>query len=369
MLVTSQTKQGGTDMCQCNYNTENNNGKHLTYEDRTVIAHLFNIQKMNYTEIADELGSHRTTISREIKKGLFEVRKGNGTTRDYYDPQRAQKEYDNNATAKGPNLKIDNNHEIAQFIEKKVNEKYSPEVIAELIKNDDRFDMCLSYKTIYNYIDMGVLMIDREDLVYGNYGNDSNNKRKESSQTKQHKKGRTIRDRPEAADERSEIGHFEMDLVEGKKGGNDPYLLVLTERKTRAEIIEKIPDKTQDAVIEGLDRIERRMGVVKFRETFKSITTDNGREFYDYERLEESFTKSSIKRTAIYYCDAYSSWQRGSNENNNRFIRRFLPKGESFKGITRNFVKFIQEFINTYPRKMFDFKTSRQLFQHARGVI
>jgi len=110
------------------------------------------------------------------------------------------------------------------------------------------------------------------------------------------------------------------------------------------------------------------MGVVKFRKTFKSITTDNGREFYDYDRIEESFTKSSIKRTKVYYCDAYCSWQRGSNENNNRFIRRFLPKGTSFKGITRNFVKYIQEFINTYPRKMFNFKTSRQLFQHAKGV-
>ena len=356
-------------MCQNDYNTERTKGKHLTLDDRKLIAHLYNYQNKNYTEIGEELNCHRTTISREINKGEIPLKRTQDSYKEFYDYEIAQWAHDNNATAKGPSLKIDKNHALAQFIEKKVNEKYSPEVIAELIKNDDRFDMCLSYKTIYNYIDMGVLMIDREDLVYGNYRKDTKNKRKESSQTKQHKKGRTIRDRPEAADERSEIGHFEMDLVEGKKGCNDPYLLVLTERKTRAEIIEKIPDKTQDAVIEGLDRIERRMGVVKFRETFKSITTDNGREFYDYERLEESFTKSSIKRTAIYYCDAYSSWQRGSNENNNRFIRRFLPKGESFKGITRNFVKFIQEFINTYPRKMFDFKTSRQLFQHARGVI
>jgi len=356
-------------MCQNNYNTENNDGKHLTYEDRTVIAHLFNVQKMNYSEIADEMGSHRTTISREVKKGLVKLHRGDGTKKDYYEPEWAQKKYDNNATAKGPNLKIDKNHKIAQFIEKKVNEKYSPEVIAELIKKDERFEMSLSYKTIYNYIDMGVLMLEREDLVYGNYRDNNKSKRKESTKTKQHKKGRTIRDRPKAADNRSEIGHFEMDLVEGKKGCNDPYLLVLTERKTRIEIIEKIPDKTQDSVVKGLDRIERRMGVVKFRETFKSITTDNGREFYDYERIEESFTKSSTKRTEIYYCDAYSSWQRGSNENANRFIRRFLPKGESFKGITRNFVKDIQEFINTYPRKMFDFMTSRELFQHARGVI
>ena len=356
-------------MCQNNYNTVSSKGKHLTLDDRKIIAHLYNYQNKSYKEIGEEVNSHRTTISREIDKGKIILKRTQDSYKEVYDYEIAQQVHDNNATAKGPNLKIDKNHEIAQFIEKKIEENYSPQVIAELIKKDDRFDMHLSYKTIYNYIDMGVLMVDREDLVYGNYSKDSNNKRKESAKTKQHKKGRTVRDRPEAADDRSEIGHFEMDLVEGKKGCNDPYLLVLTDRKTRLEIIEKIPNKTQEAVIEGLDRIERRMGVVKFRETFKSITTDNGREFYDYEGIEESFTKSSIKRTKVYYCDAYSSWQRGSNENANRFIRRFLPKGESFKGITRNLVKYIQEFINTYPRKMFDFMTSLELFQHARGVI
>ena len=85
--------------------------------------------------------------------------------------------------------------------------------------------MCLSYKTIYNHIDMGVLRIDRDDLVYGNYCNKSKSKRKEITKTKQYKEGRTIRDRPEATDNRSDIGHFEMDLVEGKNEIKDPYLL------------------------------------------------------------------------------------------------------------------------------------------------
>lgn len=356
-------------MCRGYYNTKSTKGEHITREERIKIAHLYNYQNKNFTEIGKQIGKHRTTISREIDKGLITLKSSQDSYKEVYDYEIAQQVYDNNATAKGPNLKIDKNHKLAKFIEKKINNKYSPEVIAELIKQSDDFETCLSYKTIYNYVDMGVLMVDREDLVYGNYRNKSKSERKESAKTRKHKEGRTIRDRPEAADDRSEIGHYEMDLVEGKKEGDEPYLLVLTERKTRKEIIEKIPDKTQDSVIEGLDRIERRMGVVNFRKSFKSITTDNGREFYDYDRIEESFTKSSIKRTEVYYCDAYCSWQRGSNENNNRFIRRFLPKGTSFKGITRNFVKYIQNFINTYPRKMFNFKTSRQLFQHAKGVI
>jgi len=87
-------------------------------------------------------------------------------------------------------------------------------------------------------------MIDRKDLVFGNYRDKSKKQRNESSKTTRHKQGRTIRDRPKAADKRSEIGHFEMDLVEGQKDSEEPNLLVLTDRKSRKEIIEKIPSKT-----------------------------------------------------------------------------------------------------------------------------
>ena len=162
---------------------------------------------------------------------------------------------------------------------------------------------------------------------------------------------------------REEFGHWEMDLVEGIKEKGEPFLLVLTERQTRQEIIEKIPNKKAKSVVKGLDRIERRFGVVNFRETFKTITTDNGSEFADYEGIEESFTGCSIPRTSQYYCDTYCSWQRGSNEVANRFIRRFLPKGTSLKGITGSQVKKIQEFINNYPRKIFDYENSDKLFK------
>ena len=202
--------------------------------------------------------------------------------------------------------------------------------------------------------------IDRDDLIHGNYKT-GKERPEESASTTRRKEGRTIRDRPEEADTREEFGHWEMDLVEGLKKKGEPFLLVLTERQTRQEIIEKIPNKKSESVVKGLDRIERRFGVVNFRETFKTITTDNGSEFADYEGIEESFTGSNIPRTSQYYCDAYCSWQRGSNEVANRFIRRFLPKGTSFKGITRTLVKKIQEFINTYPKKMFDYGNSDEL--------
>lgn len=355
-------------MCQKYYNTDREKGEHLNLEDRFVIAHLYNKQDKNYSEIASELNCHRTTISREIKKGLTTFKNSDWSDREVYVPELAQETYENNSTSKGPKLKIGKDFAVADYIEENIKKNYSPEVIAHWINENDDFEINIHWKTIYNYIDKGVLLVERDDLVYGEYKK-RKGKKKESKRTKKHKENRTIRDRPEAAKERSEIGHWEMDLVEGKKGKGEPFLLVLSERATRQEVIEKIPDKTQESVIKGLDRIERRNGVVNFRNTFKTIITDNGTEFKDYEGIEESFTGSSIPRTKQFYCDAYSSWQRGTNENINRMIRRFLPKGTSFKGLTRNAVKRIQKFINTYPRKMFSFKTSNELFEKKQVIL
>jgi IS30 family transposase len=349
-------------MCQNNCNTKREKGEHLDLDDRKLIRHLYHVQDKNYTEIGEELNCHRTTISREIKKGEIELKNSDLTTRKEYSPQKAQRIYEQNNTAKGPDLKIGKNKELAKFIEKQILKLRSPAAVADDISKSDKFDVEIHWKTIYNYIDKGVLDIDRNDLLHGNYKT-GKDKPEESESTRRRKEGRTIRDRPEEADTREEFGHWEMDLVQGLKEKGEPFLLVLTERQTREELIEKIPNKKSESVVKALDRIERRFGVVNFRETFKTITTDNGSEFADYEGIEESYTGSSIPRTSQYYCDAYCSWQRGSNEVANRFIRRFLPKGTSFKGITKRLVKKIQKFINTYPRKMFDYGNSDEIFR------
>ena len=182
------------------------------------------------------------------------------------------------------------------------------------------------------------------------------------------KEGKTIHDRPEEIKTREEIGHWEMDLVEGLKGQKEPYLLVLSERRTRKEIIELIPNKSAKSVSKALDRIEREIGVVKFRETFKTITTDNGAEFRNWKSIEQSYTGSKKTRTSQYFADAYSSWQRGTNENINKMIRRFLPKGTSFKGLKQEDVKRIEKWINQYPRKILKFKTSEEYYQEELKV-
>ena len=159
-----------------------------------------------------------------------------------------------------------------------------------------------------------------------------------------------------------------MDLVEGLKGKKEPYLLVLSERKTRKEIIELIPNKTAEAVARALDRIERKLGVKKFRETFKTITTDNGAEFRNWKIIEKSYMGSKKARTKQYFADSYCSWQRGTNENINKMIRRFLPKGTSFKDLTQEDVKRIERWINNYPRKILKFKTSEEYYEEEMKV-
>lgn len=350
-------------MCQTNNITEDVKGKHLIYEERRIIEHLYNIQKKKPSEIAIEMNKHRTTIEREIKRGLVD-----NLTADYreikvYSAEVAQEDYNNKGTAKGAKVKIGKDYKLEEYIEAGIKGNRSPEVLAYGIKENIEIETKIHWKTIYNYIDKGILNVTREELRYGRYKKRKRNKKKEDPVRKLNKEGRRIYDRPKEVESRETKGHWEMDTVEGKKEPGAPILLVLSERATRKEIIIKMKDKTEKSVKEALNRLERELGVIKFRETFKTITTDNGSEFRDWEGIEKSYIGSKIPRTRHYLAEAYCAWQRGTNENINKMIRIFLPKGTSFKGLTEEKVKEIETFINTYPRKMFGFKSANQKYE------
>lgn len=364
MLVEETKHWGFLIMCQEKYTTNKRKFKQLTYKERIKIETLYNDQHLSYTEIGKILGKHRTTISREIKNGLVKNLTSELIEIYVYSAEVAQRKNEENETAKGTYLKIGTDMKLARFIERQIKEeKTSPEVIAYKIKQE-KFSTTLCYKTIYNYIDKEILEVKRKDLVYGNYSKKEDKEPKEEKEfLKANKEGKTIHDRPKEIERREELGHWEMDLVEGLKGKKEPYLLVLSERKTRKEIIELIPNKSAKAVSKALDRIEREVGVAKFREMFKTITTDNGSEFRNWKSIEQSYTGSKKARTKQYFADSYSSWQRGTNENINKMIRRFLPKGTSFKGLKQEDVKRIEKWINKYPRKILKFKTSEEYYE------
>ncbi len=125
---------------------------------------------------------------------------------------------------------------------------------------------------------------------------------------------------------RDEFGHWEMDTVKGTKTQKS-CLLVLTERKTRMEIIRKMSSCSSESVVIELKRIRETWGSM-FSMVFKSITVDNGSEFADYNGM--LLLSGFVEKLKIYYCHPYSSSERGSNENANKLIRRHIPKSTNF---------------------------------------
>lgn len=335
--------------------------KHLSQNDRIKMETMLN-SGHKVVEVAEYLHVHRSTIYREIKRGEYTHRNSDYTEETRYSSDLGQKNHDWNAQGKGRNIKIGNDRPLAEYIEGKIIEdKYSPEAaLAAAAESGIEFTTSISVRTLYRYIDKGIfLKLTNKDLPV------KGKRKKHNKRVKVQKRasaGESIENRPDEVKDREIFGHWEMDTVKGKQGVTKSCMLVLTERKTRDEIIVKLPDQKAASVVEAIDRLERKWGDM-FTKVFRSITVDNGVEFSDYEGLERSVLHEGEKRTFAFYCHPYSSWERGSNENNNRLIRRHIPKGEDFDEKQDRDIEYIENWINNYTRGIFGFKTSAQLFE------
>lgn len=335
--------------------------KHLSQNDRIKMETMLN-SGHKVVEVAEYLHVHRSTIYREIKRGEYTHRNSDYTEETRYSSDLGQKKHDWNAQGKGRNIKIGNDRPLAEYIEGKIIEdKYSPEAaLAAAAESGIEFTTSISVRTLYRYIDKGIfLKLTNKDLPV------KGKRKKHNKRVKVQKRasaGESIENRQDEVKDREIFGHWEMDTVKGKQGVTKSCMLVLTERKTRDEIIVKLPDQKAASVVEAIDRLERKWGDM-FTKVFRSITVDNGVEFSDYEGLERSVLHEGKKRTFAFYCHPYSSWERGSNENNNRLIRRHIPKGEDFDEKQDRDIEYIENWINNYPRGIFGFKTSAQLFE------
>lgn len=345
-------------MCQQNNNTKSKKGKHLEYSERQSIERWFNRDKRTKVEIAELLDRTEKTIRNEIKRGLVK----NLTTELIeiwvYSADVAQQKYEYYLRAKGPKLKIDNDYELKEYVEKSIKEdRKSPEVIAKEIKKMN-FKTKMCARTIRNNIYAGdIYNIKSTDMIYHKEYKDKN---KEKTVCEKVPPEKSIDYRPKEANTREEYGHWEGDLVIGtKKRG--AVLFTLTERKTREEIIVKIPGKKAEYVAQALDLIERRYKRI-FYTKFKTITFDNGGEFRNWKSLEKSYDKRrKVARTQVYYAHPYRSGERGSNENANRLIRRFIPKGIDITPISEEYIQKIEDWINNYPRAMFNYKSANEI--------
>ncbi len=333
-------------------------GKHLTREDRIRIEILLN-RRTPTSEIAELLGRHQRTIEREIKRGTVEHLDSQLRNIMSYSCETGQRLHDFQATAKGVDLKIDIDKSLAQYIQNGIKKKYSPAVIANQMKKEYRLVQVCT-KTIYSYIDQGFIPEVTNNNLWEKKYRKQRHPRKVRTM-KGRNRGTSIEQRPSFIEKREEFGHWEMDTVVGGARSSSRALLVLSERKNRYELIFPIKDKTQKSVLGILNKLERQYGSRSFRNIFKSITVDNGSEFLDYKSMEKSnFTKKL--RTKIFYAHSYCAWERGTNENINKMIRRFVNKGTDIKSYSHQHIKEIQDWINAYPRKILGYASAEEVF-------
>ena len=345
-------------MCHTNNITKERKGKHLEYSERLSIERWWNRDKRTKVEIAKLLDRTEKTIRNEIKRGLVK----NLTTELIeiwvYSADVAQQKYEYYLKTKGPKLKIDNDYELKEYIEKSIKEdKKSPEVIAKNIKKM-KFKTTMCARTIRNNIYAGdIYDIKPTDMIYKKEYKEKN---KDKIVCEKVPAEKSIDYLPEEANTRKVYGHWEGDLVIGtKKRGS--VLFTLTERKTREEIIVKIAGKKAEYVAQALDLIEKKYKEI-FYTKFKTITFDNGCEFRNWKSLEKSYdSRRKTPRTQVYYAHPYRSGERGSNENANRLIRRFIPKGIDITPISEEYIQRIEDWINNYPRAMFNYKSTNEI--------
>lgn len=350
-------------MKQLYYTTKRAKSKHISLVERQKIETLFK-EGYSCAQIAEHIGCCKRTIEREKSRGKVLVAKTvydeyavalHQTEREkiYYESYAAEVAEAKsiiNSTAKGRHIKLGKNYEFAEYIRKKiVNDKYSPyAALAEAKLHKKEYANLVCTKTLYNYIANGYIPgITQNNLhMRGKTPIRAYNKVRVAYNNT---KGRSIEERPVKISERKEYGHWELDSVVGK---GKSALVVFTEMKSRQEIIVKVPSKSQDCVKKVLDKIERELGAVKFREKFKTITVDNGSEFLSQSKLENSCINKKKKRTTIYYCHPYSAYERGSNENANKLIRRKIPKGSDISKYSNKEIKELEDWINNYPRQI-----------------
>jgi IS30 family transposase len=333
---------------------------HLTIRERYKIEGLLEGKK-KVSEIALILRRDESTIYREINRGTVKRLQYDLCEKEVYRANVGQADYEQQGRLKERSLKIGKDKRLEAYIRVKlIKEKFSPDAIIGQIKAEGLvFEGMITTKTFYNYIDAGYFAGISNKNLWHKKNKKKRGYKKVSRVNTKNRDCRSIEDRPKKIDIRAEYGHWEGDTVKGPLGSR-ASLFTLTERKTREEIIIKINEGTQEAIKEAIDGLETKYGAA-FKVKFKSITFDNGVEFLGWRSLEASLITPADPRTTIYFAHSYSSWERGTNENQNRMIRRFIPKGTNIANISDKEVQWIQDWMNNYPRKILGYKTANQM--------
>ncbi len=347
MKVTKPNHQPRKDAVR-KYITQHAPGTFLTFEQRLTLAADWNELiragcRVTIRQFAAKHGLRPETWRREYNRGATGVAvpdPNDRRRRKYaeYDPMAAQDKINENNANKGTKMLVTNQMAFL-FRKHVVDEKLSPYDAVCIMAKELPGQRIPCVSTWYKHInanDIGV--------TYGStpYHPDRRSSRGPKPHPAKTVPGRLqIEDRPAGSENRSRFGHYEMDTVVSSTNGTGG-LLVLVDRKSRRYVIELIDHVTQGDVVKALRRMIRRGALGKVR----SITTDNGCEFLDPDKIK------AVVGCNVYYTRAYASWEKGSVENCNRFVRRWYPKGTDFGKCTRGEMHKLENVINSIHRKM-----------------
>ncbi len=347
--------------------------KHLTKEmyekieseyNHWMAAKKINSKKTEFMcQLAGSIGTTLSNLYEIIKDGLITVLDYELNERTEFNANTAW----NKRTKKSVESNSSKRESAKPFIDlviKEYRSKYNINSIDEIIndlklnRSDEIEGMTtVCTATFYNYVaDNKIEDFDKNELPM-------KCNRKSKSEKKEGKtgpKGTSIEERPFDKDDRNEFGHWEGDTIVGSRTiPNSGAVFTLVERKTRFQITIKCRDRKALTIYKAVKKIKKKYPELKdykLNDIFKSITFDNGVEFSKWEDIEKYL------KTKCYFAHPYSSYERGSNENGNKLLRIFLPKGCNINDYTDEYVMEANELINTKIRKILNYKSSLELF-------
>lgn len=315
-------------------------GKHLIKEERDKIS-VLQSSGMKQSQIARELGRSPSVISKELN------RKTSVFYRGMYLGSQSHQNVQNNWRNTHKRKRMDD-PQIQEYVIEKLKKYWTPEQISGRIELD--IGKQVSHETIYMWI-----YRDRPEFTQYLPRRQAGRKRRNyvNKSRRVHIPNRVdIDNRPKAANNREEFGHFEADCIESKRGGSKTALLVLADRLTRKVKIKKLARKTAEQATKSIIFSLQDYNII----SLKTITYDNGSEFCYHERINQELQVKS------YFCKPYHSWEKGTVENINGLIRRFFPKGTDFDKISNEEIQKVEDWINSRPMKCLNWKTPNEKY-------
>ena len=325
----------------------------LTHKERVQIETLL-FEKRTKSYIAKVLKRSRSTITREVNKWVQ-----NKT--DKYDADLAHWNAKDDYLNKRNLDKISLYPQLKIYVYRGLLSDWTPEQISGRLKNDfpNNPIMRISHESIYRFIYLKPqTKINRKliQLLVRKKARRKKTKKKRGTGSKITKQV-SIDNRPRHIELREEVGHWEGDLIVGKN--HKSAIGTIVERKTRYTLIVKIESKKADEVAKKFSQILNKLNTI-FK---KSMTYDNGIEMARHQKI----TKNTGMK--IYFAHPYSSWERGTNENTNGLIRRYLPKGTNFNEVSLDRLQSIQEKLNNRPRKIIGYKTPKEMMAFELKIV